>query len=134
MALRQGDPSSTKAPIKLDPASPESRRQARYDAYIASGAWRESSARLEELKLSGGLCRLCARGGPEVRIEVHHRDYSRLGRERVSDLTTLCRECHLLVTNELRRRRYASMALPGLSDTPRVLADRTLTDRTRAKW
>lgn len=78
-----------------------------YAAYMKSPAWRFSNARLEELRLSEGLCRICAKGAPDVRIEVHHRCYDRLGAERVSDLTTLCQPCHALNTKELRRRRLA---------------------------
>ncbi len=107
-------------------------RASRYEAYIRSAAWRECPARREELALSGGRCRLCGRGAPEVRIEVHHRDYRRLGRERKADLCTLCRECHGFVTGELRRRRFAGRALPALGDTPRMLAGRTLRDGSAA--
>ena len=103
-----------------------------YEAYIRSDAWRHSPARLAELAASGNRCRLCGRRGPEASIEVHHNDYSWLGRERPRDLCTLCRECHGVVTTELRRRRYAGLALPDLRDTPRLLAGRNLDDGARA--
>ena len=96
----------------------------RYEAYIRSQAWRTSPARLEELSRSGGRCRLCGRGAPEVRIEVHHRDYVRLGREQPQDLCALCRECHVAATSELRRRRHAVEIMPDLTDTPRAFAGR----------
>ena len=102
-----------------------------YEAYIRSDRWRRSPARLAELAASGNRCRLCARSGPEVSIEVHHSDYSRLGREGPHDLCALCRECHRVVTAELRRRRYQALALPDLRDTPRLLAGRKLDDGTR---
>jgi hypothetical protein len=97
-----------------------------YDAYIQSLAWRCCPARLMELERSGGLCRLCGRGRPEVAIEVHHRTYQNLGHERPEDLCTLCSECHGLVTGELRRRRFAGLELPELRDTRRCLPCRTL--------
>ena len=93
----------------------------RFQRYIRSMAWRTSPARLLELERSGGMCRLCGRGAPEVRIEVHHRHYAGLGREDVSDL---CSDCHQLVTEELRRRGCGCPELPVLEDTPRVLAGR----------
>lgn len=97
-----------------------------YDAYVGSVAWRLSAARLEELRLSGHRCRVCNRGASEVRLEVHHRTYDRLGAERVEDLTTLCGGCHAVCTGEIRRRRHACAALPPLGDTPRVLPGRDL--------
>lgn len=82
-----------------------------YQSYISSHAWRASPARLGELRASGFRCRVCNAGRDEVRLEVHHRTYAHLGRERVSDLTTLCRDCHEGVTDFLRRRRCAGRKL-----------------------
>jgi predicted HNH restriction endonuclease len=95
-----------------------------YGAYIRSSAWRHSVARQAELRLSGFRCRICNRGQPEVRLEVHHRSYENFGREAVGDLTTLCSECHAMATEALRRRRYRDAQLPPLVDTPRVLRGR----------
>jgi 5-methylcytosine-specific restriction endonuclease McrA len=77
-----------------------------YSEYINSNAWRHSSARLEELAASGFRCRLCNRSNAEIELHVHHRTYERFGAEETSDLTTLCCECHDVVTEMLRRRRY----------------------------
>jgi 5-methylcytosine-specific restriction endonuclease McrA len=79
-----------------------------YNEYINSGAWRHSSARLEELAASGFRCRLCNRSNAEIELHVHHRTYERLGTEEIGDLTTLCCECHVVVTDMLRRRRYTA--------------------------
>lgn len=95
-----------------------------YAAHIRSRAWLESDARREELRASGHRCRVCNRGPPEVRLEVHHRSYQRFGREEPGDLTTLCSECHRVVTDALRRRRHRDAALPPLVDTPRPLRGR----------
>ena len=105
------------------------RRRVDYDAHLGSAAWRNSTAREEELRLSGHRCRVCDRGPPGVRLDVHHRNYDRLGRERVEDLTTLCRECHVVVTDALRRRRNAAAGLPPRTDTPRVVPNRSFGDR-----
>ena len=79
-----------------------------YNAYINGPRWRDNPARLLELKAAGFRCRLCNASENEAQLEVHHRTYERLGRERADDLTTVCHECHLGVTDMLRRRRYAS--------------------------
>jgi 5-methylcytosine-specific restriction endonuclease McrA len=54
-------------------------------------------------------CRLC---GTRDELEVHHRSYTRWGRERLEDLTTLCRGCHDLVTGAQMRRRDARRVPP----------------------
>jgi hypothetical protein len=77
-----------------------------YAKYIGSALWRNNPARLAELAASGGRCRTCNRAAPEVELQVHHRTYERLGVEDVGDLTTLCTECHRLITDLIRRRRY----------------------------
>jgi hypothetical protein len=95
-----------------------------YESYINSRAWAASPARLEELRRSGGRCRLCNR---RCRLETHHRTYARLGHERASDLTTLCYDCHAFVTAALRERRYRRRALPAVTPVappmPRRLTD-----------
>ena len=106
----------------------ESSRPGGYEHYIASPAWRSSPARQLELLMSERRCRICDRGEPEVGVEVHHRTYVRLGRERASDLCTLCRECHQLATAELRRRRFAARAVPTPRDTPRATPTIALRD------
>jgi hypothetical protein len=77
-----------------------------YQAYITSSAWRNSPARLAELRAAGFRCRICNRPDTEVELQVHHRTYERLGRERPSDLLCVCAECHDEITSSLRRRRY----------------------------
>lgn len=74
-----------------------------YASYIASHRWRTNAARLRELAVAQGKCRLCSREQP---LEAHHRDYDNLGNERDGDLVALCGECHHEVTGIIRRRRY----------------------------
>jgi hypothetical protein len=74
-----------------------------YESYIASHRWRTNPARLREMALADGKCRLCSGEQP---LEAHHRDYGNLGNERDGDLVALCGECHHEVTCFLRRRRY----------------------------
>ena len=60
-----------------------------YRTYLQSARW----AHLRELALEhyGDNCTLCGRRDD---VNVHHRSYDRLGHERLSDLTVLCRGCH----------------------------------------
>jgi hypothetical protein len=60
-----------------------------YHTYIQSARW----AHLRDLALEhyGEACLLC---GATYDIHVHHRTYDRLGKERLADLTVLCKDCH----------------------------------------
>lgn len=78
-----------------------------YHSYISSHAWRNSPARLAELKAACFRCRLCNASADDTQLEVHHRTYERLGCEKVEDLTALCSQCHRSVTAESRRRLYS---------------------------
>lgn len=80
-----------------------------YYKYINSSRWRDNPARLAELEAADFRCRLCSASQDSARIEVHHRTYVRLGREQIGDLTTLCQECHHVVTDMLRRRYYCQL-------------------------
>jgi 5-methylcytosine-specific restriction endonuclease McrA len=81
-----------------------------YHEYISSREWREQPARLAELESAGFRCRICNSGGDGVTIEAHHRTYENLFNEQPGDLTALCRTCHHVVTDHLRRLRYAKRA------------------------
>ncbi|MGM4903325.1 hypothetical protein AB8B21_30830 [Tardiphaga sp. 866_E4_N2_1] len=102
-----------------------------YPIYIASHRWRTNGARLRELAIARGKCRLCASTTPP--LEAHHRDYVNLGDERDGDLVALCGECHREVTTFMRRRRYEDRR-PMIADAPRLRDVRsTLVDPTRAE-
>ena len=102
-----------------------------YREYIASSRWRTNGARLAELDIANGRCRICfgqpAEGWP---LEVHHATYERLGREQAGDLLALCSRCHLEVTSFLRHRRY-EVRTPRRADVVRVHDARPLFDPTR---
>jgi 5-methylcytosine-specific restriction endonuclease McrA len=80
-----------------------------YYSYIKSSRWRENPARLAELQAADYRCRLCYASRHDAQLEVHHRTYVRLGSEQVGDLITLCKDCHHVVTDMLRRRRYCHL-------------------------
>jgi hypothetical protein len=61
-----------------------------YRAYLESPEWRvRRQWKLDEAR---NRCEVCNSSEPP--IDVHHRTYERLGRERQSDLVVLCRQCH----------------------------------------
>jgi hypothetical protein len=64
-------------------------RSLSYGAYLRSEHWK--SVRAAALERAGHRCQLC--NSPD-RLEVHHRTYERRGRERPTDVTVLCDECH----------------------------------------
>ena len=59
-----------------------------YHDYLNSPAWK--AVRAKVLKRDNYTCRRCGGKG----FDAHHLTYERFGRERVSDLETLCRRCH----------------------------------------
>ena len=70
-----------------------------YAAYLRSFAWRALRDRV--LERDGGRCVYCG----EPAVEVHHENYSRVGREQLDDLSAVCRACHLRA-ERLRRRSF----------------------------
>lgn len=59
-----------------------------YRAYLRSAHWR----RVKERYRASKLPQACFCG--ETRVDLHHKTYKRIGRERLSDLTPLCRAHH----------------------------------------
>lgn len=60
-----------------------------YRRYLKSSLWnkkRYKVLRRDKFK--------CVRCGSKNRLQVHHQTYSRVGKERLSDLITLCKQCH----------------------------------------
>ncbi len=59
-----------------------------YKKYLKSDSWREIRRRI--WRAANGRCATCCGKGRHV----HHKTYTRLGRERDSDLELLCAFCH----------------------------------------
>ena len=57
-----------------------------YEDYLASDRWRTTARLYKKLR-----CYCC---GLERSLQVHHRSYQNLGREKADDLVTVCRSCH----------------------------------------
>ena len=60
-----------------------------YLDYIQSEAWRQKKAAIVEQR--GYKCESC---DASDYVELHHKNYDRLGRELDSDLQLLCSDCH----------------------------------------
>ena len=70
----------------------ETRDRSLYDWYInKSIAWK--SVREWALQRAGYKCEEC---GCDFSLQVHHKTYSRLGKEHPDDLIVLCQVCHEL--------------------------------------
>lgn len=88
-------------------------RDQKYEDYISSPEWAEKKQ--ARMNLDGHECQGC-RSDKDLR--VHHVTYARFGgRERMSDLITVCERCHRLI-----HKIYKPMAGPRLATvTSRVL-------------
>lgn len=63
--------------------------KATYAKYLASPAWRQR--RNAAVIRAEGRCQLC---NSKKALNVHHRTYDRIGKERETDLIVLCKACH----------------------------------------
>ena len=75
-------------------------RELNYYDYLKSPRWQRK--RRQRLKHDKYRCRTC---WSTKRLEVHHCTYDRLGREKLDDLITLCRDCHQAVSDSIKRRK-----------------------------
>lgn len=66
-----------------------------YRRYLKSEHWQKM--RQDRLTFDDFRCVLCNSG---VGLNVHHRDYSRLGFEKLNDVLTLCELCHMTFHKE----------------------------------
>lgn len=48
-------------------------------------------------------------------LEVHHKTYDRYGHEKLGDLILICKRCHDLLTDGIRRERFLNQqfGIPG---------------------
>ena len=73
-----------------------------YYAYLKSKAWKKK--RISRLKKDGFKCQFIESGKYchcKANLEVHHLTYERLGKERMSDLITLCHRHHSVIHNKI---------------------------------
>jgi 5-methylcytosine-specific restriction endonuclease McrA len=68
-----------------------------YSEYLSSNHWRELRTRFYLSKLVNRIngcicCTYCSKSG--IKLNLHHRTYKRLGKERLNDLVLICDDCH----------------------------------------
>lgn len=71
-----------------------------YDEYLKSIVWH--NIRNKKLIEVEHTCQICYSKND---LEVHHRTYKRIFREKMSDLTVLCRNCHQLYHTHLQQNK-----------------------------
>ncbi len=62
----------------------------RYDRYMLSPEWKKKRAGV--FARAGNVCAVCKQ--PSKRLQAHHVDYRRAGKERPEDLRAVCKPCH----------------------------------------
>lgn len=73
----------------FDEKDPEILELMPYDKYLKTRHWKE--LRIAKFNEIGRRCQFC----PSTHnLIVHHRTYARRGREKLSDLAVLCKDCH----------------------------------------
>ena len=71
-----------------------------YKEYINSIEWDEK--RSLRFRMDGFRCYKC---GSPMNLQCHHITYERLGNERLSDLVTLCSDCHKRLHDPIRPQK-----------------------------
>lgn len=74
--------------------------QQQYKEYLQSAHWQIT--RRDALDRADWACQLC---NSDSNLNVHHRTYERLKRERPSDLIVLCRDCHAKFHDKLAENK-----------------------------
>ena len=100
----------------------ENQHSPEYEAYMHSQKWIDRKRRI--FKKRGRVCQMC---GATSGLEVHHKDYTRLGHEIDDDLLIVCRDCHpkadaQRVEWEARRVAQVGIEWATLSDVERLTA------------
>jgi hypothetical protein len=93
-----------------------------YADYLRSDYWKR--VRWVIIRDSELRCRICNAGG---NLRVHHRDYSSIGREKISDLICVCDACHKLFhENRVLVREH-------ISDRVKAIAQQSIDRRLEAE-
>ena len=101
-------------------------RHISYKSYLNSSHWKEK--RKEFKKCYIRACVIC---GTNENIELHHITYKNIGKERLSDLCFLCRDCHESVHNKTKkvpgnniiktfRRNHVGLVIPEQYTTKKI--------------
>jgi len=80
-----------------------------YEVYLMSTHWKQFRLKI----LKGWDYRCCWCNSPE-KLDVHHRTYERLGKERLNDCVVLCHECHKMADRARQRAKTNKAAMDSL--------------------
>ena len=72
-----------------------------YKVYLQGEHWK--LMRRLRLEVDSEQCAVC---GSRNQLNVHHKTYDRIGAEKLSDLITLCQECHAKYHNKLMKGNF----------------------------
>lgn len=86
-------------------------KQQWYQDYLQSDHWRD--LRGAKLLEAGFRCQKC---GKKSQLQVHHKTYERVSREKLSDLEVLCDPCHF----DLHSKELSTKFEPNPSYNPKV--------------
>ena len=67
--------------------------------------------------------RCCENSGSTDRLQVHHLNYARLGRERPEDVSLLCYKCHIAEHVKNATFRRCARSLSPIADTFEEIPD-----------
>lgn len=83
-----------------------SQKQKDHRAYLRSAEWKSTKERYYSSKLIQ-VCYVCEKGG---KLDLHHRTYERWGKERLTDLVPVHRNCHKKI-HRLHNKNKKTMTL-----------------------
>lgn len=66
-----------------------------YKDYLLSEHWKLKKQEYRESKFYKGCCEICKE--KNVELHLHHKTYKNIGKERVEELSQLCKKCHSIV-------------------------------------
>lgn len=83
-----------------------------YQSYLISDVWRQKRERV--IERDGHQCRYCMADAP---LDVHHKSYRYIYKERIEDLLTLCRKCHKNLHRLIQENSFEHIQDKPLTDS-----------------
>ena len=94
-----------------------------YNKYINSEAWEDKKTQV--LTRDGYRCVCCNTQAVDVPLDVHHKTYDNIGKEPLSDLSSMCKTCHKFADQQRKEREAKNNALnPPQPETTQDEVDR----------
>ena len=87
-----------------------------YQEYLNTKHWQK--VRKRALKRAAYHCQVC---GQRTVLSVHHNNYDRIKRERMSDVVVLCKDCHALYHGIMPKSKLGIPPIGDLNNLKQVL-------------